>query len=574
MENKRFFVNLRKCVLILLSLTLIIFIKVLLFHYFCFHSIPLTVVITQPMRFWVFYLPKIAASLMVASFCVLCSCGKKIIILFINLVLDAWIIANLIYFRSYNSFLDVFSLMLASNMDGFWESVLFFFKPFDLLFVGIDCVYYICIKRCEPFYHLVTSIVGIICAYIISVIGLELFRVDYGRNNYITHAIPHYYSSLQPELRRFLLAKNTIVSVSNFSILHSIGFIATDLAEISSQSISLSKEEIVELHKYEHEPCAMIQFGTKMIIVIFESWETWTINPFIMPNLCSFMNTHNLLYSRYIQSQVGAANSMDGQMIINTGLLPIKHGATPMLFPNNTYPSIAEYCAGNSVTVVPHDVKVWNQGAMSMAFHYDTTMVSPSDDTSVIEKGIECINQGYQLVQIITIDSHAPFTTGSKKSKLNLRSDMPQYLADYIRAINYTDECLCSLFSAIDSISQFSNVTLVMTGDHTIFYPEIRKEYNDYSVSNDLGFEIKNGYCPLVICDNSMKNTQINQNINYQMDIFPTMLDILNCEENYWRGFGISLLDSVTMTRTISVEEAQNVSDLMIRGNYFEKSKK
>jgi hypothetical protein len=55
------------------------------------------------------------------------------------------------------------------------------------------------------------------------------------------------------------------------------------------------------------------------------------------------------------------------------------------------------------------------------------------------------------------------------------------------------------------------------------------------------------------------------------MDIYPTILHLIACEDYYWKGFGVNLLDSVARkNRPISEQEAFILSDKLIRANWFE----
>ena len=54
------------------------------------------------------------------------------------------------------------------------------------------------------------------------------------------------------------------------------------------------------------------------------------------------------------------------------------------------------------------------------------------------------------------------------------------------------------------------------------------------------------------------------------MDIYPAINDLVDCENYYWKGFGVSLLDSTaSKNRYITPEEAYTISDKLIRLNYF-----
>jgi hypothetical protein len=57
----------------------------------------------------------------------------------------------------------------------------------------------------------------------------------------------------------------------------------------------------------------------------------------------------------------------------------------------------------------------------------------------------------------------------------------------------------------------------------------------------------------------------------YQMDIYPTLMDVMGCQDYYWQGVGSSLLDEADYTnRTMTESEAYRISDIIIRSNYFD----
>ena len=57
----------------------------------------------------------------------------------------------------------------------------------------------------------------------------------------------------------------------------------------------------------------------------------------------------------------------------------------------------------------------------------------------------------------------------------------------------------------------------------------------------------------------------------YQMDIYPTVMSLLGCEDYYWQGVGTNLLDEADDTnRRLTESEAYRISDIIIRSDYFD----
>ena len=55
------------------------------------------------------------------------------------------------------------------------------------------------------------------------------------------------------------------------------------------------------------------------------------------------LKTTNTLFAPNITSQVKHGVSGDGQMIVNTGLLPISQGSAAAKYGNNVFPNIAHF---------------------------------------------------------------------------------------------------------------------------------------------------------------------------------------------------------------------------------------
>ena len=117
-----------------------------------------------------------------------------------------------------------------------------------------------------------------------------------------------------------------------------------------------------------------------------------------------------------------------------------------------------------------------------------------------------------------------------------------------------------------------NNTTIVITGDHTIFRnANTFSDMTEYARANDINFQAGKTFTPLIIYSPNIQGNIHITDTCYQMDIFPTILHLIGCEDYYWKGFGVNLLDSVARkNRPISEQEAFILSDKIIRANWFE----
>ena len=314
-----------------------------------------------------------------------------------------------------------------------------------------------------------------------------------------------------------------------------------------------------------------------VIIILVESLESWVINQCIdgvelTPFLNKLTSSQKVLYCDKIKSQTLAGNSGDGQMIVNSGLLPLKHGAACMSFYSNIYPNIADlYSSSYTINPWPH---IWNQTVMSKRYGYKQLLEPAPDeewqDADVLNessKAIDNITSKF-CVMAITVSMHSPFDRIS--NRLDLSNKTPAILRKYMGCVNYTDKSIEHFLSSQLNDSVRENTTIVITGDHTIFKPAMLADYKDYLSNKNLSIASKENYCPLIIYSPKIEsNVQIDE-LCYQMDIFPTILHLIGCEEYYWKGFGVNLLDSAARhNRPITEIDAYELSDRLIRSNYF-----
>jgi phosphoglycerol transferase MdoB-like AlkP superfamily enzyme len=77
-------------------------------------------------------------------------------------------------------------------------------------------------------------------------------------------------------------------------------------------------------------------------------------------------------------------------------------------------------------------------------------------------------------------------------------------------------------------------------------------------------------YTPLLIYSPKIENNIYIADTCYQMDIFPTIMNVIGCEKYFWEGVGVNILDSVERNnRALTEKEAYHISDLLIRSDYF-----
>ena len=444
----------------------------------------------------------------------------------------------------------MFSITMVGNLSGFESSLPLYMHWLDMLFPILTIVI-----AFAPYTSMDRK------RYLISIPSSLLFAVILGyvgQYNYLRAHLERQevyrnfcWRLFIRDTRQTIYGMELTYPTQQTSILHLAGYDISDMFEYLYEKrhpYQLSNEDIFLLREFYHSEAETEKkkLPGPLVIVIVESFETWVFQPEIMPNLAAFCEGHHIFYADKVKSQVRGGMSADGQMLINTGVLPTLEGAACYRFPRNSYPGIMQRIEGKSAVLVPHNVDVWNQQMMSAAYGYDTTAQVSPVDTILFGQVLEYINDGYKNVQVLTMSTHSPFTKGAALSNLEIKEDIPSLMRDYMKAFNALDYGLNILLEAVDADSALQNATVVITGDHNILSEEAP--------------------CPLIIYSSKFEASMIYTEKCYQMDIYPTLVDILGIDP-CWQGFGISLLSGGE--RRIDEEHACDLSDKMHRANYF-----
>lgn len=574
-----------------LVLTASVFFQILYFQWSYFDSILISSLWENPVEFLRFYLPKIAISILIGAVAFLFRSKKAAVIgcMSVSVAIDMWILSELVYLRANHVPLDTYTIAMVDNMDGFWGSIILYFNNSDIWLFVISFVLGLILLLCykdscykHRVHHLFFMFVlGLTLSFLSCVLNWSVYNIkqrvevekDLKQRN--DEVLPpgaeggklHFFCSpLSFEMESFVYAGSDIY-MYDYSVAHALFYCI--------KGFFWHKKDINTLKTLStdiFDPTSNNQFkpNSRLVICLVESLESWVLQPDIMPNLYSLIDNDNVLFADKVVSQARRGTSADGQMIVETGLLPIKGGAVCRLYNQNIFPSLSWlYGESQSAGLFPHKLDVWNQKEMSEAYGFGQSYTCSEDDIILLSKAQEVASEKKCLL-FITMSTHSPFSEFSEKSMLDTPKDMPLFMRNYIKSFNYFDSCLQSFIDWMKTDAIASSTTFVITGDHTVFQDEKRQEFSHYSKNNpSIQYDVEGGgNCPLIIISPKIvKNIQI-KDICYQMDIYPTLLSVLGCAGYCWKGFGKDL-SNPTSIRHFTEEQAFDISDKIIRLDYF-----
>lgn len=587
-------------------LAIALFIKSVLFHFMSlgYDVVDKSEILVHQVYEWLlFIIPKVAISMIFASPCFLL---KKRWGLILNILMDVWLVCNLLYFKVNDLFIDVDAIRMVGNLTdvNVTKSIfpyLYAILPFVL--ITIACWYIINKNHNAPIKFNFRKFAKAILTAIVLMLIVDAndWRCNYlapkgerENNNDVfaskggkcgwKYFVPFNWVRIYAGGNVFndinKWERKYITDASIFHYLPAIFIFDGLLPDDSEVQINYSEVEpfLTNENSVPPEPT------NNLIVILVESLESWMINGSgqlnsITPNLNRFCTNEHVLFSNKITSQAKHGISGDGQMIINTGLLPTNHGAACMLYGRNVFPNFAHLF--NQSAIINPWPNIWNQDVVTYQYGYKTLVEPTSDkerwnDSIVLARTKDILLQDPKTAKCllaITLSTHMPFNADERLKHVHTFDEtMPKLVASYLDCLSYTDYCIGQFLTEIENNESIANSTIIITGDHTVFKSGMRDLLPKISgVDKNLVQECS--YCPIWIYSPKIrKNTQIH-NIHYQMDIYPTILDLLDAQGYYWKGFGISLLKCDVHKRTTTEQDASCLSDKIIRTNFFKNFK-
>ena len=563
-----------------------------------------------PVDATLFWGGKIAPILFFSSFIFFSK--KQYWTIIIHTLIDVWCICNWIYFRANSLFLSVDAMLMVDNMNGFWDSILTFLS-WELFIFPLSTIIYCLIlihfklqkTTCRNWK---LGFVFLVLFYGTTFLNNKLYErkfasrgltekqwCDFSKDYHIfsDFHLPHYnpYHPFAPIIYT-IYAEDSNVTYLDFdkwmyeyvkfeSIIHCFPaiFIQYYLSQNNNIQINSEDDKTISSLIQPQKNHTDIQPKGNVVYILVESLESWTLDEIdnfdYLPNIKKLLENEHILYCKKIKSQVKHGVSADGQMINLTGLLPISTGAACRIFANNTYPNYVHFFKKSAI--INPCPGIWNQPTMTKRYGFKDLIEKKEFgqyelDETVFEKTKQYVENSDSTfcVLAITATSHTPFEYG-KQHKKHQPKDMPEIMSNYLNCLAYTDSCIGILLNTIFNSHLKENTTIVITGDHTIFKesPDF-DNMTEYAQSHEISFQNGKNHIPLIIYSPHIKQKTVLEKQYFQMDIYPTVLNLIGCENYYWHGLGINLLDSTSReNRKINENEAFRLSNLIIRNNYF-----
>lgn len=281
----------------------------------------------------------------------------------------------------------------------------------------------------------------------------------------------------------------------------------------------------------------------------------------VTPTLDSLLCLAGTVSALNVASQVQCGNSSDGQFIYNTGLLPLRGDALAMSFPNNSYPSLARAMGyDRSTDVIVEPAGLWNHADTYKGYGYDRLVhnLQPGDnqsqDACMFARALAEIDSPPRpfMVELVTLTMHHPFTDPGMKRPGWICGPGSERSVRYLMALNEFDTALARFLRELHLRDIYENSVIVIASDHD------KDPDNEAGRVHDIVF----------IALNTGKTLTVDRRVQ-QVDVYPTVLEIMNRTGYPWPGLGQSMIAPDIESGRLPSDSLWALSEQIIRTDYF-----
>lgn len=332
-------------------------------------------------------------------------------------------------------------------------------------------------------------------------------------------------------------------------------------------------QEAINQIKGIQEPATPQYFGAtkgkNIIMVQMESFQKFLIDLKIdgqeITPVMNQLAKENFYFPNTYQ-QVGQGNTSDAEFVVNTSYYIPPRGAATQTYANKELPSLPKLLKDQGYTTTTFHTNVvefWNRGEMYKALGFDryydqdffgeedTVFFGPSDEIlySKTAAELEKMNQTENpfFAHVISMSAHHPYTIPKEKERMTLPERYEGIMVgDYIRSQNYADYALGLFIEELKKNGVWEDSVLVLYGDH-LGLPIYSLDRDDKKLMEEIyGREYASAdmiNVPLVIASPGVTNPQVFSQVGGQVDILPTVANLMGISLKDHIHFGQDLLN-------------------------------
>ncbi len=343
------------------------------------------------------------------------------------------------------------------------------------------------------------------------------------------------------------------------------GYHGVDLARGITRAISpdesLTEAERLRLEQSAPDETAGAVNTPNIIMVQLESFQGSVIGQMIngqelTPHLNELKQESLYFESFYHQTHEGRTS--DAEFITNTSLYPLKSGSVYTRFPDNEFgalPQLLKDSGYDTAAMHAYDKGFWNRDKVydNLGFnHFFSNKDYPDNkeigmalnDQQFLTKSIEHMEtlQEPFFSFLVALTSHTPYEIPKGERELDLTGYDDPMLKRYYQTVHYVDQGVGLMIDELKAKNIWDDALVIFYGDHDSGLTNEGSELREKAgIDNPVDLFELDRQVPLFIKKPNQQDGKIIKENGGQIDIAPTIVDLLNLESPYMMGN--SLLD-------------------------------
>ena len=504
------------------------------------------------------------------------------------LFFDALFIANLMYCRTYYNAIPLQSYNLIGNLSDYQDSVTESFKWYfiflPILTLAAEGIYLARIKTMDA----KTPNLFLYLGYVFGLFVITWIS-DAGRGG---------------TMERMNFMYDYAYLSSSITPIYSLGgFLWHDYHKSTEK---LTPEEMEEVRDWlsEHDSYSENYWTDSLrkerkvpknlVIILCESLESWVLEKEvegkeITPNLNKLLRDSTTFFAPNVLTQVGSGRSIEGQLLIMAGLMPMHNKVYAYESVDNkffTLPKAMKEKGAHTVIFTADKPYVWNQARLAPAFGFDklyddedfiidetTGTTKRLSDRSLMRQIVGKLKSGDDwnegepaMVLIVTNSGHNPFNLPDKLRDIEFSGNLPKIISDYMVTAHFTDKAISYMIGYLKERSDWEDTLVVITGDHEGLALDRKTALANAEASK---FVDSGQHTPFIVLNSPIPG-RYEKELG-QVDMYSSILDLMNLNDYEWKGLGFSIFDeNLSEIDADFKNKTGEISDFILRFNLLE----
>ncbi|MGX7051638.1 LTA synthase family protein [Leuconostoc palmae] len=479
-----------------------------------------------------------------------------------NAIQSLWLFSNMLYYREFSDFLSMGILSSGSSTGNnlgksiaaiiHWSDYLIFLDIIILIGLVIFKQLTIDRKGVQKKFAVLTTVLGVV-----------LMLVDYGiassdRSGLLTRSFDNNYIVKYLGLNEYA-AFNAVQTYNQ--------------TESRKRAKPADLDKIKQFVSTQKLPDNIQYYGTQkgknVFMIHLESFQQFLIDykvdgQEVTPNLNKFYHDQSTLSFDNFYNQVGQGKTSDAEMMQENSLFGLATGSAMVKYgTNNTFeslPAILNQRGYTSAAFHGDVASFWNRDNTYKSFGYNyffSKAYYPNankpnfnvgyglKDKIFLQDSAKYIEQLPQpfYAKLITVTNHYPYDLDKENIDFPATKTGDNTVDGYVQTAHYLDSAFAELMDYLKKAGLYDNSVFVLYGDHygisENHQPAIAQLLGKDKVTNyDLAQFQK---VPFMIHANNLKGG-INHTYGGEIDMLPTLLDLLGVPDDNMTMFGQDLL--------------------------------